>query len=43
VEHFVPPAGIEIVRQVSDTGVSIPVYENTDSFELLTNGILATG
>jgi len=41
VEHFVSPTGIEVVRNVVETGFAIALHKHIDPFSLLTHGVFA--
>ena len=43
IEHFVPAARVEIVRNVGDARLAIPVHQDADALELLAHWIVTAG
>lgn len=41
IEHFVSSTGVEVVRDVVDARFAIAIYQQLNSFELLTHWVFA--
>ena len=43
IQHFMPPARIEMMRDIRETFATIAIHEEPNPFQLLAHGVFAAG